>query len=453
VQIRLKQENCIILSKCLHQDLDKGFRKLEYLVVSFTHKNTDIATREKIAFNNDLEKESFLKKILSNDIINEAILLSTCNRIELLLSTHDSKASGKLAIDKFANHSALEHDDLFHRADIYDNESAIHHIFTVASSLDSLVVGETQIAGQLKDSFKFSIDKGFSGQKLSRVIHYAFKCAARVRNATQLGSGSVSVASTAVAQAKQMYQDRDGVKALVIGAGEMSDLACRHLLKYGFDVLICSRNIKKARVLAHSIISDGNGEEYEPSRIEVRPYDELETLLNSMELMITATSAPYPIIKKEMLKEVDFTRNWFDIALPRDIDNIEFKDLNIFSVDDLQCIVDDNMALRASQAKEAYFIVGSMTTEFYNWLNTLSVEPVIKELHSKSDEIIEKKIQSAIKKHFIRKEDEENIKKLCQTVMAEFLHNPTKKLKNLSNSHEGDVVLGTTQNLFGLTKE
>ena len=426
---------------------------MEYLVISFTHKNTDISTREKIAFNNDLEKESFLKMTLSTELINEAILLSTCNRIELIMSTINSKESAKLAIEKFAKHSELSDEELFQRADIYDNESAIHHIFTVASSLDSLVVGETQIAGQLKDSFKFSIDKCFSGQKLSRVIHYAFKCAAKVRNVTHLGSGSVSVASTAVAQAKQLYKERDNVKALVIGAGEMSELACRHLLKYGFDVVICSRNMKKARVLAHSIISDGNGEEYDPSRIEVRPYEDLEILLNSKELMITATSAPYPIIKKEMLKEVNFTRNWFDIALPRDIDSIILNDLNIYSVDDLQCIVDENMALRTSQAKEAYSIVGSMTTEFYNWLNTLSVEPVIKELHLKSESIIDKKLQSAIKKHFIREEDHENIKKLCQTVIAEFLHNPTIKLKNLSNSHDGDVVLGTTQNLFGLKKE
>jgi len=426
---------------------------LEYLVISFTHKNTDIATREKIAFNNDLEKDSFLKKILSNEIINEAILLSTCNRIELLISTPNSKEAGKIAISNFANHSSLESTELFHRADIYDNESAIHHIFTVASSLDSLVVGETQIAGQLKNAFKFSIDKGFSEQKLSRVIHFAFKCAAKVRNVTQLGSGSVSVASTAVAQAKQLYKDRDDMKALVIGAGEMSELACRHLLKYGFDVVICSRNIKKARILAHSIISDGNGEEYQASQVVVQPYEELETLLNSMEVMITATSAPYPIIKKDILREVDMVRNWFDIALPRDIDNIDFKDVNIYSVDDLQCIVDENMALRASQAKEAYAIVGAMTTEFYNWLNTLSVEPVIKHLHEKSEEIISRKLQNAIKKHFIRSEDQENIKKLCQTVMSEFLHHPTVKLKNVSNSHEGDVVLGTTQNLFGLKED
>jgi len=423
---------------------------LEYLVISFTHKNTDIETREKIAFNNDTEKEIFLKKILSCDTINEAILLSTCNRIELLISSPNSKKSGKIAIDNFATHSSLSNEELFHRADMYENESAIHHIFTVASSLDSLVVGETQIAGQLKNAFKFSIDKGFSAQKLSRVIHFAFKCAARVRNVTQLGSGSVSVASTAVAQAKQLYKERENVKALVIGAGEMSELACRHLLKYGFDVVICSRNMKKARVLAHSIISDGNGEEYEATRIGVQPYDKLEYLLNSMELMVTATSAPYPIIKQEMVKDFDGVRHWFDIALPRDIDAIQFEDLHIYSVDDLQCIVDENMALRANQAKEAYSIIGAMTTEFYNWLNSLSVEPIIKNLHIKSDAIIEKKLQNALKKHFIRSEDQENIKKLCQTVMAEFLHSPTIKLKNVSNSHEGDIVLGTTQSLFGL---
>jgi len=423
---------------------------LEYLVVSFTHKNTNIATREKLAFNNELEKESFLKDILHNNVINEAILLSTCNRIELILSASASKEAGKLAIEQFSKHSTLQIDELLGRADLYENEGAIHHIFTVASSLDSLVVGETQIAGQLKDAFKFSIEKKFSSQKLSRVLHYAFKCAARVRNATQLGSGSVSVASTAVAQAKQLYKNSQEVKALVIGAGEMSELACRHLLKYGFNVVICSRDIKKARVLAHSIVSDGNGEEYSHDQIEVKSYDLLEDLLNSMRLMITATAAPYPIIKKEMIKPFNKTRNWFDIALPRDIEDMDIENINIYSVDDLQCIVDENMELRASQAKEAYSIVGKMTIEFFTWLKTLNVEPVIKDLHLKGEAIIEKKILNAISKHFIKEEDKENIKKLCQTVMTEFLHQPTVKLKDVSKSVEGDVVLGTTQNLFGL---
>lgn len=426
---------------------------MEYLVVSFTHKNTNISTREMLAFNNEVEKEIFLKNILSNDVVNEAILLSTCNRVELILSTKSAKEASKTALKEFSKHSSISTDELFGRADLYENEGAVHHIFTVASSLDSLVVGETQIAGQLKDAFKFSLDKNYASVKLSRVLNYAFKCAAKVRNATQLGTGSVSVASTAVSKAKQIYKDTDGVKALVIGAGEMSELACRHLLKYGFDVVICSRNIKKARVLAHSIISDGNGDSYDHHQIEVKPYEELENLLNSMRLMVTATAAPYPIIKKDMIKPYEHTRNWFDIALPRDIEAMNLHDVNIYSVDDLQCIVDEAMELRATQAKEAYSIVGKMTKEFFNWLKTLSVEPIIKNIHLKGDEIIERKLQNAIKKKFVNESDQENIKKLCQTIITEFLHQPTKNLRDLSKSTEGDSILTNTQNLFGLKEE
>jgi len=423
---------------------------MEYSVISFTHKNTDIATREKLAFNNEVEKEAFLKAIVKCEEIDEAILLSTCNRIELILSINDYKKANEFSLEAFSNHSTLSKEELEDLVDIFEDESAVHHIFTVASSLDSLVVGETQIAGQLKDAFKFSLEKNFSGQSLSRVLHFAFKCAARVRNITQLGSGSVSVASTAVAQAKQIYGENSGIRALVIGAGEMSELACRHLLKYGFNVLICSRNIKKARVLAHSIISDGNGEQYTPDRIEVKSYDGLEELLNSMPLMITATAAPYPIIKKEMIKYTSTTRNWFDIALPRDIEDIQFEDINIFSVDDLQCIVDETMELRTSQAKEAYSIVSKMTTEFFTWLNTLSVEPVIKDIRLKSEDIIEKKLQMALKKHFIKEEDHQNIKKLCQSVMAEFLHLPTVRLKELSKNENGDEILESAKDIFAI---
>ena len=426
---------------------------MEYLIVSFTHKNTDIKTREKLSFGNELEKETFLKKVLENEHINEAMLISTCNRVELIASVRDSKNTARDIIEHFSNRSELDYLDLKDRADIYENVAAIYHLFTVASSLDSLVVGETQIAGQLKDSFKFALDKNFASQKLSRVMNFAFKCAAKVRNITQLGTGSVSVASTAVSKAKQLYKDEQGVKALVIGAGEMSELACRHLLKSGFDVVICSRNIKKARVLAHGIIMDGNGSNYNASQVDVRPYEELETLLNSMRLLVTATSAPYPIIKKEMIKPFKEIRNWFDIALPRDIEEMQIDGVNIYSVDDLQCIVNETLELRAGQAKEAFNIVGHMTEEFFIWLKTLSVEPIIKNIRTKSDEIIEKKIQNAIKKRFINSDDKANIEKLCKSIMAEFLHTPTMKLKEVSISLEGDEILNTTQNLFGIKDE
>ena len=426
---------------------------MEYLNISFTHKNTDIHTREKLSFSNELEKETFLKTILHDENINEAILLSTCNRIEIIMSVKESENSSRDIIERLAIRGELDFKELFERADIYENEGAIHHLFTVASSLDSLVIGETQIAGQLKDAFKFAFDKGYASVKLSRVINYAFKCAARVRNITQLGTGSVSVASTAVTMAKQLYENTDGVRALVIGAGEMSELACRHLLKSGFDVVLCSRNIKKAKVLAHSIITDGNGENYEISQIEVRPYEELSKLLNSMRLLITATSAPYPIITKSMIKPFDMERNWFDIALPRDIEVMDIKGINIYSVDDLQCIVDETLELRASQAKEAFHIVSDMTKEFFIWLQTLSVEPLIKEIYLSSEKIIEQKLETALKKHFISHENSDNIKKLCQSVMAEFLHQPMSQLRSVSHTKECDSIINTTQDLFGIKED
>ena len=411
-----------------------------YLSISFTHKNTDIQTREKMAFGNDLEKETFIKNILDNDFIDEAVLLSTCNRVEIITSVNDIENSQNIIIKKLSEHSTLEFDDLINRADIFDGNSAIHHLFSVASSLDSLVVGETQIVGQLKDAFKFSMAKEFCDRKLARAFHYSFKCAANVRNVTSLGTGSVSVASTAVAKAKEIFKDKDDVSALVIGAGEMSELAIKHLLSSGFNVVLTSRDIKKAQLLASTFDED----------IVVKPYNELNELLNSMEVLVTATAAPYPIIKEDMVQSCNFNRYWFDVAVPRDIDDISMAKLNIYAVDDLQDIVNENMALRAESAKKAYSIVSNMSKEFFDWLRTLGVEPVLKHLHLNSDDIINKKLQNAIKKGFINGEDEDNIKKLCQTVMAEFLHLPSQKLKEVSKSMEGDIVLGTVQNIFGL---
>ena len=411
-----------------------------YLSISFTHKNTDIQTREKLAFGNELEKETFIKNILTHDDVEEAVLLSTCNRVEIITSVTNAESSQSFILKKLAEYSSLDFEDLVDRADVFDGSYAIHHLFSVASSLDSLVVGETQIVGQLKDAFKFSMAKGYCDRKLARAFHYSFKCAASVRNVTSLGTGSVSVASTAVAKAKEICKGQTDVKALVIGAGEMSELAIKHLLSSGFSVYLTSRNMKKAQLLASTFDEE----------IVVKPYEELKELLNTMEVLITATSAPYPIIKEEMVQVCDFNRYWFDVAVPRDIDDMEIDKLNIFAVDDLQDIVNENMALRAESAKKAYLIVSNMSKEFFDWLRTLGVEPVLKHLHLNGEDIIEKKLQNAIKKGFINGEDEENIKKLCQTVLTEFLHLPSRKLKEVSKSMEGDVILGTVQNIFGL---
>ena len=417
---------------------------MSYLIISFSHKNTDIKMREKLAFSSEEDKERFIKVLLENESIKEVVLLSTCNRVEIITRSSNIKQSSRNIIEKLANYSGVEFDTLYNRADIYDNDGAVHHLFSVASALDSLVIGETQIVGQLKDAFRFSQAKNYCGANITRVMHYAFKCAANVRNATSLGTGSVSVASTAVAKAKEIIGNTKGVKALVIGAGEMSELTVKHLISSGFDVVLTSRDIKKAQNLASTF----------EVHVSVEPYSELTNLLAKIPVMITATSAPYPIITKENAPSSSIDRYWFDIAVPRDIDeNISLSDLEIYSVDDLQDIVNENMSLRAEQAKTAYGIVSRMSLEFFEWLKSLEIEPMVKNLYIKGDSIIDKKVKNAIKKGFIKAEDEENIRKLCQTVITEYLHSPSKQLKDISKNMECDVVIGAVQNMFGLSND
>ena len=416
---------------------------MSYLIISFSHKNTDISMREKLAFNGDEDKDRFIRAVLEFHSTKEAVVLSTCNRVEIITRSSNVKQSSKDILQKLAKYSYMDFDTLFDRADIYDNESAIHHLFTVASALDSLVIGETQIVGQLKDAFRFSQSKDYCDIAITRAMHYAFKCAASVRSSTSLGTGSVSVASTAVAKAKELVEDTKNVKALVVGAGEMSELTIRHLVASEFEIILISRDMKKAQLLANSFNEN----------IEVREYEDLKELLSQTKVMITATSAPYPIITKDLVSEVSFERYWFDIAVPRDIEDIDMPKLEIFAVDDLQGIVNQNMTLRAKQAKAAYGIVSRMSVEFFDWLKSLEIEPVIKNLYLKGEDIINKKVNNAIKKGFIKKEDEENIKKLCETVITEYLHVPSKQLKEISKNTECEMVVAAVQNLFAAKKD
>ncbi len=421
---------------------------MHYLVTSFTHKNTNISTREKLSFSNDLEKEVFLTKVVDCNFINEAILTSTCNRVEIVASASNILNAKKSILEALSVKSNISLIELEEIVDIYEDESAVHHLFTVVSSLDSLVVGETQIAGQFKDAFKFSRDNKFVNQKLTRVVNYAFKCAKKVRTVTSLGTGSVSVASAAVAQAKEIFTDFKNTTALVVGAGEMSELTIRTFLRDGFKVVLTSRNIKKAQLLAATIISSNTL--YTKDMITIKPYENLPILLNEMRLLVTATSAPYPIITNDLVEYTDFKRYWFDIAIPRDIEYIENNNIKVFAVDDLKDIVEKNLHSRSLQAKQAYSIIGDMTKEFYIWLGSLGVEPILKNIYLGANQIIDKKINTAIKKHFIQSKDKENITKLCQTVISEFLNSTSASLREASKQSESDRLLNTVQLLYGL---
>ncbi|WP_281950953.1 glutamyl-tRNA reductase [Nitrosophilus kaiyonis] len=416
---------------------------MQYLVVSFSHKNTDLQTREKLALNDEKTREAVYKKLIQNSVINELIILSTCNRVELIASVKDPFKSSDLILEELSKISGIDFDELEGRADIYEDNGAIHHIFSVASALDSLVIGETQISGQLKDAFKEAFEKGYASQKLARVMHFAFKCAAEVRNSTDISKSPVSIASAAVAQAKDIFENLGGMSALVLGTGEMGKLAAKHLISNGCNVILIGRNIEKTKRVAKDL-----GENVEAQSIE-----NLKNLINRYRLLFSATSSKEPVITKDMVEEKDFNRYWFDMAVPRDIDDFYIENIKVFVVDDLKAIVNKSLALREAQAKEAYRIVGKYTKEFFKWLQTLSIEPIIKGIREKAKEASISEIKKAIKKGYIPKELEENVTKILHNAFNRFLHSPTKNIKAIADDPSGDTIIESVKYLFDLNGE
>jgi glutamyl-tRNA reductase len=416
---------------------------MKYIVISFSHKNTNIQIREKLAFNDTQLKENFYKDTLSNKNIYEMILLSTCNRIEIICAVNKLYDCNDFIFSIISKYSNIDQNELEGRADIYEDYGAIDHLFSVASSLDSLVIGETQITGQLKEAFRFAMQNNFCSQHLSRAVHFAFKCAADVRKSTEISKSPVSVASTAVSKAKEIVGSIENQTAIVIGAGEMSQLVIKHLLNNNCKIILVNRNIQKARELAS-----------ENEEIQVEEFCNLKELINKHSILFTATSSNIPIITNNIVDKLQTKRYWFDIAMPRDIDEqIDCQNVNIFAVDDLKDIVSQNINQREESAKIAYKIVGKYNHEFFNWLQTLDINPIIKELKTQEEIIIKEQVQKAIKNGYIPKEYEENIEKLISTSFTKFMHNPRIKLKEISNTPMSDTVVDVVKLLFNLEKE
>ncbi|MDE5602772.1 MAG: glutamyl-tRNA reductase [Helicobacter sp.] len=417
---------------------------MEYYILSYTHKNTDLSLREKLVFEiKNQQTKDFLFALVENKFIEEAVILSTCNRIEFILSVNNCQKTEEFLLAKLSNYSKIPIGELKKYADSYENISAIHHLFSVASSLDSLVVGETQISGQIKSAFRFSYDLGCCGLALSRAIHFAFRCAASVRNSTDISKNSVSVASAAVAKAKVILGDLKGIQALVIGAGEMSALCVKHLVNNGAEIILINREIKNA----HSLYGEIMGMNPQ-AKIYIESFKELGNLINKVPLLFTATGAPHSIITQDMVGGCPQKRFWFDLAVPRDIDGIIQENIAIFSVDDLEDIVKKNLALREKQAKIAYGIVGNFTQDFFAWLQSLNIEPLIKAIRQQAKESAQKELAKGISKGFLPKKYEKNIEKTLHNAFNTFLHNFTIGLKSVANTPQGDGIIEAARFLF-----
>ncbi|WP_086226179.1 glutamyl-tRNA reductase [Campylobacter devanensis] len=409
---------------------------MHYISISFTHKNTDISIREKLSLSDESRKKEILRLLSANENIIESMILSTCNRVEVFAYVSKINECVRHILNSISILTLVPYDALELRADIYEDDGAIHHLFAVASSLDSLVIGETQIAGQLKEAFKFAYDNGNCGDNISYAIHFAFKCASKIRAATTISKNPVSVSSVAVAKAKEIYGNLGGMTAVVVGAGQMSALACKHLIASKVNVIIVNRDQNRAAQLQNEL-----GE-----LASIAPWERLGELINRYQLIFSATGANVPVITDEIIEMVEFNRYFFDIAVPRDIDLSYSDNISVYAVDDLESIVKSNIMLREEQASTAYAIVGAMTSEFFKWRSSQNSTPAIKALRFKAKNIAELEIEKAIKKGYIKRCDENEARKLVHQVFKAFLHTPTMRLKDRNN----DEILNALEYLFDI---
>jgi len=403
---------------------------MHYLILSFSHKNSTLTVREKLAFTSNEQQLSFMDKLNANAKISESMVLSTCNRVEIFCSCSDLEEAEKHILFYLSDHSKLDIHELRERGDIFEDHHCIHHLFSVASSLDSMVIGETQISGQLKEAFKLSQENGYSGVKLSRAMQWAQKCAAEVRNASDISSRPVSVASVAVSKAKEKIGSLEGIKALVIGSGEMSVITCKHLSAQGADVTIMNRTFEKAESIA------------EECGAMVRSFEEILYAVNEYELLFTSTGSINPIIEDEMVKGCSFRRYWFDMAVPRDIEcDASNWDIDLYRVDDLKEIVTQNISLREDQARLSFGIVNSQTNAFFEWLKGLSIEPLIKSIYEQAYACAAKETQRVLSKGFIPKEYEKQLQKAAEQSLKTFLHPIAKRMRESTDPLKSDSLI------------
>ena len=467
---------------------------MAYMSVSFTHKNTDITVREKLSFSNDVRKKEILRLLASNSAIEECLVLSTCNRVEIFTVVSDFDEAQKFVLLALSRISGVSFEELQNLADIYEDRGAIHHLFAVAASLDSLVVGETQIVGQLKDAYKFAMQNARAGAQIARAIDEALKCAARIRNQTEISKNPISVSSVAVAMAKDRLGSLQGADAVVVGAGEMSELACKHLLASGANITILNRNLAGAQRLAASLLGENsldakdcadenpgagnnsddlnsgnvanfagenpkddknstacaNSAAQAQSRIKIDSLDNLKKYLNVNSLFFSATGSQEPIITDSLLEPKSFKRYFFDIAVPRDVELSQSEDIEVYSVDDLEEIVKKNLLLREEQAQIAYSIVAKCTNEFFKWLKAAASTPIIKALRQSAKQVAELELAKALKKGYLKHSDAEEARKLIHQVFKAFLHAPTVNLKNLGEADDADGVVNALVEIFEL---
>ena len=430
--------------------MPRGFDKRDAIVlIGVNHKTAPVEVREPMALKG-LDREP-LELFRSVDHVREVLFLSTCNRVEVLFTSSSPGESLAGLKGIWAEKSGLPLGVLEEHLYEYRDEDAIRHLFMVASSLDSMVVGEPQILGQLKDAYRHASEQKTTGMVLNRLLHKAFSVAKRVRTETKIGSQAVSISYAAVELARKIFGELGDKVAMLIGAGEMAELAAQHLRAGGIKrLIIANRTLERAVELSHELGGEAIG------------LDEIEDAMIEADIVISSTGAPGLVLTKEQVKRTMRPRRHrllflIDIAVPRDIDPgvNDIENVYLYDIDDLKGVVEENKEQRAKEAKKAERMVEAEVLKFLSWMKTLDILPVIQGIQAKAEAIRRRELERSRKRlGGLTKEQEEAIDVLTNSIVQKIIHDPIIVLrKNASNEEAAEVLLDAATTLFNLDSD
>jgi glutamyl-tRNA reductase len=422
----------------------------DILLVGLNHRTAEVDVREKFALTDcDPLRDRLLQPASG---ITEAMVLSTCNRVEILVvGPRDVDLLGRVTT-LWCSLRGQPRELLAPHLYVHRGLEAVEHVFTVASGLDSMVLGEPQILGQIKEAYRTAVEHGSAKVILNRLLHKTFSVAKRVRTETSISASAVSVSYAAVELAKHIFGELTGQRVMLVGAGEMAELAARHLLSAGVqEILVANRTFERGQELAKRFSG------------RAIPFAELMDRLHEADIVITSTGSPETVIRARDMKPVLKRRKhrsmfFIDIAVPRDVDpDINSLDnVYLYDIDDLKEVVEENMAQRKGEAVKAEAIVREEVEKFESWLASLELNPTIKDLFARADLLAQRELKKSFKG--LGEHDTPEVRQvmeiLVQSLSRKLYHEPVDFLKRRSRE-EGSSrqFIHLTRRIFNLDDE
>ena len=413
---------------------------MSLITLGINHKTAPLELRERLAFTPQSLPEA-LASLIKLAHVEEASILSTCNRTEIYCVTTED--NDQTIIQWFSKFHGVDENLVKQHLYLYAHESTIRHAMEVASGLDSMVLGEPQIAGQMKNAYAQANEHGTIGQLLGKLYQRAFAVSKQVRTDTDIGSSPVSVAFAAVSLAKQIFGDLKQTTVLLVGAGETIELTTRHLHSQGVSkIIIANRSVERAQNLA---------DEFGGEAISLQS---IADHLQRSDIVISSTASPLPIIGKGTVERALKQRKhqpifMVDLAVPRDIEPevSELDDVYLYSIDDLQSVISDNMENRQQAAEQAHEIIDTQVKHFLDWQHSLGAVDVIAQIRQQTQETSKEVLLKAKKQLAAGQSAEEALEYLAHTLTNKFLHQPSANLRQASQQ-ERDDMLDVAQKLF-----